>query len=95
MTVTLELAYLGTTHICLPVCLLQPRLLAKHRNPSGKHIEFVPSLEMLFSLIQITVMVEYEPLRNDGMEKKHHVTNLTGQNIPAETEDTVKTSGID
>lgn len=73
MPATLELAYLGTTHTCLPVCLLQPRLLAKQGHPCGKHIQFLPSLEMLFSLIQITAMVEYESLQNDGMEKKHHV----------------------
>lgn len=28
---------------------------------------------MLFSLIQIIVMVEYKSLKNDGMEKKHHM----------------------
>lgn len=73
MAATLELADPGTTHTCLPVSLLQPRLLAKHRHPSGKDIQFLPLLEMLFSLIQVTVMVEHESLQNDGMEKKHHI----------------------
>lgn len=70
------------------------RLLAKQGHPCGKHTQFWPSLEMLFSLIQIShgrIRVPTE--RWHGEETPHW--HLTGQNIPAEREDTARTSGVE